>query len=502
MALTTQTTQENVARTKVNDPCPGCGDGVEESKSDDPIFYGTGEIDYYVDDVTTSGFKPLSIRRSYSQKRKGLGSFGPDWVSDVAPSIVRRNSPYVEVRLGANTSLIFSEVDNAGVITYTPLRYNLEQLRVTGSDLLLIDQTGNRILFHGLGTAVATNLRGKVKQSIDEASNASGYGYDGNGRVSSILRVGGGAKESLNFTYRPDGLASSVDRTVIRSGSAPVVVRSAAYSYYTGAAGEFGDNGQLQLVEVKDGGGNVLTRYHYRYWRTGETQPNTGTAALPGLLKSVISTGAWDLMVQAGLAPLTVTDAVLGGYADKHWEYDAQSRVVHQTLRGNEVDGAGTQTFQYTTSTHADAYNHWTTKTIETLADGTQNIVYCNYASQVLVKITRESAAPNREWVDAYRYDSVGREIWHATPAAITGYTAAAVETDPFLGFAATGNTSTYVRASDGLIMERAYYSGTTATATVAGGSDGKLWKEMSRKGRTGTQEVLRELKYLTRTGN
>lgn len=70
-----------------------------------------------------------------------------------------------------------------------------------------------------------------------------------------------------------------------------------------------------------------------------------------------------------------------------------------QTLRDNEVDETGTQTFQYTTSTHPDAYSHWKTK-------------------------------------------------------------------------------------------------------TLAGGSDGRLWREKSRKGKNGAPEIIRELKYLTRTGN
>lgn len=492
--------------TEAHDPCKPCewrGESVHFSQSADPIFYATGEIDYYVDDLSTSGFKPLSIRRSYSQKRLGgAAAFGSDWISDIGPQVIRRKLPYVEVRLSAQTSLIFTEVNNAGVITYTPLRYNLEQLQVSGSDLLLIDQAGNRILFYGLGAPVAENLRGKVRQSIDEAGNASAYEHDGNGRVASITRVGGGAQESLNFTYALNDAISSVNRTIIRSGAAPVVVRSVTYSYYTGAAGEFGNNGQLQLVEVRNSSGDVLSRYHYRYWRTGQTQPGVGSAAVPGKLKFVISTGAWDRMVQAGHDPLTATDAVMADYAEKYWEYDIFWRVVRQTLRSHEVDGTGTQTFDYVTSANADAYNNWKTKTTETLPDGTQNIVYCNYAAQVLVRVVREAIAPNRQWVDAFRYDNLGREIWHATPAAITGYSATAVESDPYLGFGTTGNTSSYVLANDGLIMERAYYNATTATATTAGGSVGRLWKEMSRKGKNGTQEILRELKYFTRTGN
>lgn len=500
MVSLTVVAQDDASKTADRDPC--CKD-KEKNQTADPIFYGTGEIDYYVDDLTTSGFKPLSIRRSYSQKQAGMGMFGKDWVSELDPMIIPRNAPYVEVRLGATVSLIFTEVNNSGTISYVPLRHQLEQLQVTGNDLLLTDQTGNRVLFYGLGNAVAASVRGKIKHSIDEAGNASAYFYDANGRVNSIERVGRGVNEAFGYAYRPDGLVSSIARTVRRNGSAPTIVRSAVYSYYSGAASEFGETAQLQLVEIKDAANNVLTRYHYRYWRAGETQSDTGVLAKPGTLKYVISTGAYDRMAQAGQNPLTATNATMALYAEKYWEYDNHPRVLRQKLRGNEVDGTGTQAFSYSISANPDTYNNWKTKTVETLLDGTTNTVYCNYASSVLVKITREALAPNREWIVAYRYDSQGREIWQASSSAFQGYAPGNLEaSDPLLGIGTTGNDSTYIKAWEGLILEKEYYSTTTATATTAGGSAGRLWREKTRQGKLGTPEIVRELKYLLRTGN
>ena len=124
-----------------------------------------------------------------------------------------------------------------------------------------------------------------------------------------------------------------------------------------------------------------------------------------------------------------------------------------------------------------------------------QNIVYCNYAAQVLLKITRDPVAL-KEWVNAYRYNAIGLEVWHATPSAVTGLTLANVpETDAYLGFGADGATSAFVKTNDGLILEKAYY-----TANTGGGADRRLWKETARKGRNGPPEILNEQTYLHRS--
>ena len=49
--------------------------------------------------------------------------------------------------------------------------------------------------------------------------------------------------------------------------------------------------------------------------------------------------------------------------------------------------GLGTFTYSYTTSTNTAGYNSWAVKTIETLPDNNQNIIYTNAYGEVMLKV-------------------------------------------------------------------------------------------------------------------
>ncbi len=123
-------------------------------------------------------------------------------------------------------------------------------------------------------------------------------------------------------------------------------------------------------------------------------------------------------MVGAGLDPLTASDTVVSEYADYYFEYDDQQRVVLET-----VDAGGeSYSFSFTAGTTSTDYNVWANRTTETLPDGSQNIVYTNLIGQYLITASNDGTDDSDVWINAYQYDSSGRQTLHANPSAVIGY--------------------------------------------------------------------------------
>src|SRR5258708_7645325 len=103
----------------------------------------------------------------------------------------------------------------------------------------------------------------------------------------------------------------------------------------------------------------------------------------------VVLPATYDLMTAAGLDPTAVSDAQLSLYADFCYEFDHSRRVTKETVQS----GSRTFSFSYAQSNNAQGYNSWATKTVETLPDGNQNILYCNYAGQSMLKVFQSGAS-------------------------------------------------------------------------------------------------------------
>ncbi|MCB0818411.1 MAG: hypothetical protein KDB77_12955, partial [Flavobacteriales bacterium] len=136
--------------------------------------------------------------------------------------------------------------------------------------------------------------------------------------------------------------------------------------------------------------------------------------------------------------------------------------------------GARTYTFAYTASGNATGYNSWSQKTVETLPDGSQNIVYTNFLTQVLLK---EFKSGTDSWVKYYQYNDRGRLLLAASPAAVVSYDDAAADLDVTL------------QASSGL-LQRYEYAETTGDGAVAG----YLTQEFVQEGTSG--DLIPQLSY------
>ena len=481
----------------------GAPDATAPTASADPIVYSSGEIELNAVDLSTGGFSPWAISRSYANTRDfGPTAFGGRWYLDQMPFVVDATTHYL-VQFSALSTQVFTR---SGA-TNTPLRFEVQSLVAQGTDLIFTDGVGNHWIFYDFTTATV-GLRGQLRAYQDAGGNFTEVGYNASNQAITATRFGvdGGiaVNEQFQYQWRPDGLLGGVVRILTR-GSTPTTVRQVVYDYYTGAVGDFGAAGQLSSVKVQDGSGVTLETDYYRYWQAGETYLDT--LVLPptavGQLKYVLSPRAYARLKQNVGDPLTTTvsNAVLASYATKYFEYDANNRVNKQQLRGEGTDATGITTYVYSVNPNAvpQNYNLWTWKTIETLADGTTNTVYGNFAGATLAFATRETAAPNRTWISAYRYDAQGREIWHATPTAVTGITESA--NDLGLTGAVTTNAPNVLDVT-GLIESTVFATTTTATPTVVGDVAGMRKQRRIQQGETGTPQVVDLQTYQLHQGN
>jgi len=501
----------------LGDPAPGAAPANSAVVAGaDPIIYGTGEIDYYVDDLVSTGFSPWSLRRSYANRRPfGNSLLGPSWVVNSLP-VLQVAGNYATVVLGGHSSITYT-MSGANPVIYTAQRFNNETLTQIappggsmGDEIVFTDTKGNRTRFFGFTSHVPSGQQGQVKGFIDAGANVTSLTYDKYQRLSAMTRMGispaGPVIETINFSNFAwsnvfpsweTNLLSNVSRSVSVNG---VVTTSRAvnYFYYDGST-NMGLAGQLMSATIQDGQGSQLEVYGYRYWGS------EGPATSLGLLKYVFGPRSFARMTAVGVNMATASDTAVAPYADKYFIYDAQQRVTQQTIQGSGIDQTGTQNYSYAiksgyTSAN-DGYNSWMTKTIETMPDGCQHVIYSNYAGQTMLSATIEPpASGGRQWVDAYQYDAMGRQVWHAAPSAMTpmpSVTSTTWTTGSEISATLGIGAFTYVNANAGLIETTSYYASTTATTTAPGGISGYFSESFVQQGANGTPQPQHAMTYV-----
>src|SRR5262249_22653758 len=156
------------------------------------------------------------------------------------------------------------------------------------------------------------------------------------------------------------------------------------------------------------GAGTALDTRYYRYYVSGDSN------GYAGALKYVFNPDSYARLKAVYSDPTTATDAQVAPYADASYQYDSVQRVSQAVLQGagcsSCTGGLGTYTYSYTTSPFADGYGNWRRKLTENLPDGNQNIVYTNFAGEVLLKVFVDTTS-NTSWATYYQYDSSGRLI-------------------------------------------------------------------------------------------
>ena len=249
-------------------------------------------------------------------------------------------------------------------------------------------------------------------------------------------------------------------------------IRRVLYDYY-GSAESYGTLGDLKRSRAQVPQGSTWADrevHYYRYYKSGES------SGFAHGLKYEVRPKAYEQMTADGLDPLTASNSQVAQYADHYFEYDTDRRVSKEAIDG----GSSVYTFSYSSSAHADAYNNWKRKTVETRPDGSQHIVYTNYIGQVLVK---ELSDGTSSWTEYRKYDADGRLVERAEPSAVLGYDELQAD------------LAVSLKTSDGLIHVTDYY-----TTTGSGAAAGYVRFDKIKRGSSGTEIKLRGYEYTSHT--
>ncbi len=387
-------------------------------------------------------------------------------------------------------------------------------------EFVLTTTTGVQFKFHDFDVGGAGDLRqGRLKSITDAYGNATSVSYSSGGPLVVTVERGGPPQqgrptEQIVYTYRDASSQVLLQAVLKRStdgGSTWPIVRQADYTYY-GLSENYGNLDDLKQVEVKDQTLSPLDTYYYRYYKVGEAN------GYEGGLKFVFGPESFARLAAAapGFSPpataFTATDAQVAPYADRGFEYFPDSdtnnarKVKKATIQGQGCSacsgGQGTFQYSYTPSTNPNDLNKWKFRTVETLPDGNEHIVYTNYAGQVMLKDFGAAGGAGDRWVHYYRYDADGKGqvVLHAMPSAIQkslggqyydDTKADLVDADPQTG------RSKYLADNAGFIETATFHTGTTtATASIPGDVNGYLVDTRLKQGELGTSAVQTRTKY------
>ena len=480
---------------------PGVAAGGNPVRTTGGVIGANGSIDVPLggDLVGATCSAPVGDALSWSSQpgNSSADLYGNNVLSRARPYLVKDSTSRIGVIESASKTYVFDY--SGGVYT---ARYYLQNTLTysSGTGLYtLTDTVGNTMEFYDFSTSLPSAQRGQVKRRTDAAGNVTDYTYDGNGKLTDYQQattVGSTTTtESFAYTYLSSGTNSGkVDavtfRRKVNSGSWETV-RSAQYSYYdTGSSN--GNAGDLKFIDTKDSSGAVISTQYLRYYTTASS---TGYV---GGLKYVFSGPSYERLKGVYSTPDTATDAQVTAYADANFEYNSNQWVTKAVIQGQGcpvcTGGLGEYTYAYSTSSFANGYNNWRTKTVETLPDGNQNIVFSNFAGEPMLLSFKEVSTGN-EWITYNKYDDAGRVVLTANPSAVSGYD----ETKGDLLNNQSGNYQ-YLNDSSGLIATRSYSTSTTATDSMAGTVNGYLSSTNIRQGETSSDVSQGSSTYISRT--
>jgi len=485
-----------------------------------PVRYFNGQVRIEQVDVRSQGLGVEWMhKRTYNNQQTPVDvdrGNGWNWVVSGWPQLETSTLAGTSVRYVSNAySPVFFSYDEENNAYHSQFG-NLTKLYPSGAYLVLVESDGTQRTFHNFDHA--TRPGGFVSMSAPGGETLAVTQVDGP-RITEVKQTSTVNGQSVieRFVYEFGTSGAELNRLLTCTLSRKVGtaaeqdVERVVYTYYDSSS--FGSRGDLESVtrqrpssivapgsssssssSSSDGWIDAETDY-YRYHKAGS---GTGNAHD---LKYVCKPSTYARIVADGLNPLTISDAALAAYADHYFEYDANDRVVLEKSYG----GTLTSTLAYDRNPRALASssssgagndtNAWVFKTTEGLPDGSERIVFANYAGQTMLRVTREasdessssvsssssSAAAVREWYEFTRYDEDGRVVLTADPAAITGYDE---NYDDLLGYSAVSGEFEYLRNSQGQVQRTEYYVTSNPAASYP---QGYIKNRKIQEGQTGT---------------
>ena len=456
--------------------CECCMDDASAS----PVRYFNGEVQLAVADLAAGGFgRAWGHERVYSNRLSGDHDFGNgfNWLVRQWAYLSEDAAGAISVVRGTREAVWFDLVGNDYVARYGA-KHTLTH--DTGAGVFkFATPAGEEWEFHDFDqTANPPGLFKKLTTPGAQTIQVASYTADEHiGAVQRSYTSGGSTTtESIKYDYFGTGeqqgrLQYATLRRQVDGGTWNDL-RRVQYEYYGSdeSSGSLGDLKRVQIQVVSGSSWQNTAVHYYRYYKQGDAD---GGAYC---LKYVVGPEAYERLAAAVSDPLTATDAQVASYADHYFEYDADNKVTKETVAG----GSQTTTFAFTESSHADGYNNWKRKNVETRPDGSQHLVYTNYIGQVLIK---ELKSGTDRWIDYHKYNSEGLEILRAEPSAVTSYDEAQAD----LGVT--------LKTGDGLIHVTDYY------ATSGGGAaEGRVQFQKIKRGTAGTEIKRKGYEYTSRT--
>ncbi|MBN8625807.1 MAG: RHS repeat-associated core domain-containing protein [Planctomycetes bacterium] len=483
---------------ETDETCPNPCQCQDEASSE-PIRYANGEIQMSVADVWSNGFgMPWGHRRTYSNQLKVNGQptsvdygNGFNWLLTTSAYLIdlSGDASEIQVVITPRLSYWFDLIGGEYVGAFGALQ---TLVHVPAEGVFRLSQPDGSVwVFHDFEQTA--NPPGLLAQVIAPGGEAITLLYpDASSPVAEMQRsyldaAGVTTVESFLYEYLPssDPNAGRIAYVTLRRNIADSgwdQVRRAAFTYYDSGS-TFGTVGDLRTAVHQAPVGAAawadFETYYYRYYLDSAG----GTGFAHGL-KYVLEPEAFRRLSEVA-DPFAATDGQVAAFADYFYQYDAEQRVVAETV------AAGTRGFQfgYTTSNNPDGYNSWRQKTVETLPDGNQNIVFTNHIGQVMLSELRSGSD---SWVQYRRYDEIlATVVLRALPSAVQGYN----EAQPDLG-----GPTTIVKANAGKVFVTDYYTTTTATPTTPGGATGYEAAQKVQRGRNGAPILLSETTYFQRS--
>lgn len=454
-----------------------------------PVRYASGALELSATDLHSDGFGiPWGHTRRFNnllEIPQTVGN-GMNWTVDEWPFLVFKKS------FDPDVTTIYAKAHPGGAWWFdrTTAEFEARFGERVNLELDSVNQLYRLTEKNGYVTEFSSTT-GMFKKRTDSAGNAvevtavaaNGYCIAQAERTTTV----GSDTITEQYLYQytsPTGNLQLSDVTIrrrVNSGAWEKVLRT-SYTYYT-TSDSHGSDGDLKTVitEAANGSGWIATGTTlYRYY-TDPAPALSGPAGLPQpefplhLLKFVVLPDAFERLAADPHVsdPLTANDSLVAQYADHYFEYDDDRRVKRE-----RVDG-GSRQFDYerSVSTHADEYNHWKTKTVESRPDGSELTVYSNFAGQTMLSSLRKGSDV---WTEFFKYDEDAQLVLQASPSAVSGYD----DQYPDLLHETSGEYE-YLRDHDGLITLFAYH-----------GASGKLAAESVQQGQLGTPTTLREIAY------
>jgi RHS repeat-associated protein len=481
-------------------------EGQAAPTSTNPVRYFDGVVDFTSTDLSSDGFgSTLGHTRSWTNQTgvSVVNVNGKNTLIAEQASLFQMPDGGIAVIGAGLEGLYFDALAGGGYAA----RFNAPHRLIAdgaNGELQLVDPDGATVTFHDFAQG---NVSGLLKSATTTGGVTINYSYNSSGRVTRMERTAAGSAEAdaLAYTYLTTGENAGLIASVSLErrnpgGSSWRIVRTVNYDYY-GTDDANGTQGDLKTAVTwedldADATLDAPEMIETKYYRYHTAASETGFA---GALKFVVNGASYSRMIGAGLDPQTATDEQVALYADNHFEYDASRRVVKEVAQGegcstcSSSQGRGTFQFAYQdnpswSSTLTDQHNSWRRKTVETLPDSNQNIVYTNNFGQVILSIFKDTTS-GQQWREYRRFDADGRVILSAGPSAVSGHDEASID---LVGY--SGGNATHLSDSAGLVQEFIYY---TPTDTDPGASAGYLKEERLRKGETGTAVPQRTLAYV-----